>query len=86
MTQDKIPIIYLYIYSRFKEKVGFRKTFLRDFYGAMRSCIYRMPKRLIFEVLKEMESFDLLFINHRYIELKKVNKKLMDKVDYHPLW
>jgi hypothetical protein len=86
MAQDDTPLIYLYIYTKLKERIKFRKVFLKEFYNVIRRYIYNLPKRVGFFVLKEMEQHKLLILTHHHLQLENIPQKRLKKLDSNPLW
>lgn len=84
---NKYPLLNLFLYLKLKGKFGTnQKYYLGDFYSVIRRIIFRIPRRILYDVLTEMESQNLVVIHSQYIKVLKVNPKILKNIKINPLW
>ncbi|MFI5405069.1 MAG: hypothetical protein ACHQ1D_01005 [Nitrososphaerales archaeon] len=62
MTQNKTPLIYLWLYKKMIDRFGKENQIIiaKEVLEVLRRTVYQIPRRYDYYILKEMCSFELL--------------------------
>ena len=86
-NKNSIPLIYLYIYKKFVEHIGYRETQTKKILEILRRVVYQVPKKYHHLMLKEMEEYKLIKkLNMQKFQILKSKENELKRLDNYIFW